>query len=53
MNLDSIRKFNLEKSPPDVCGWDETNYCNRWTPPILQNTDNLIDQQTNLGEPSR
>ncbi|VVC29777.1 TMEM192 family [Cinara cedri] len=30
----SIRKFNLEKPPPDVCGWQEGNF-DRWTPPNL------------------
>ncbi|XP_025207504.1 uncharacterized protein LOC112603228 [Melanaphis sacchari] len=46
----SIRKFNLEKPPPDVCGWEEKNHCDRWIPQVLQNNDITISQQTNPGE---
>jgi len=48
--LDSIRKFNVEKPPPDVCGWEENNYCDRWIPEVLQNNDITTSQQTNPGE---
>jgi len=48
--LDSIRKFNVEKPPPDVCGWEENNYCDRWVPEVLQNNDITTSQQTNPGE---
>ncbi|XP_022163154.1 uncharacterized protein LOC111028723 [Myzus persicae] len=46
----SIRKFSQEKPPPDVCGWEENNYCDRWTPQELQNNDVTTSQQLNPGE---
>lgn len=46
----SIRKFSLEKPPPDVCGWEENNYCDRWTPQVLQDNDITTSQQLNPEE---
>lgn len=45
--LDSVRKFSLNKPPPDVYGWEENNYFNRWAPQILQNDNATVDQQQN------
>jgi len=43
----SIRKFSLDKPPPDVYGWQENNYCNRWTPQLLLRNDSGIQEQIN------
>lgn len=35
-----MRKFSLDKPPPDVYGWEENNYFSRWTPHVLQSDNN-------------
>lgn len=53
LNLDSLRNFNFEKPPPDVCGWEDNNYCDRWTPQIIQSNDISTNQAQNSGEFSK
>ncbi|XP_050439296.1 uncharacterized protein LOC126844881 [Adelges cooleyi] len=43
----SMRKFNVEKPPPDVCGWEEDdNIYDRWTPRPLR-SDSVVETQSN------
>ncbi|XP_050526719.1 transmembrane protein 192 isoform X2 [Daktulosphaira vitifoliae] len=43
----SIRKFNTEKPPPDVCGWEEKDDIqNRWTPRALRSESTIGSQSS-------